>query len=91
MSLGKRGVQMMNGVEYHRIDDEGLHISIEGQPQLLAVDHVIICAGQLPARDLFDDLADSGIATSLVGGAFEAAELDAKAAINQSSYLAAAL
>jgi 2,4-dienoyl-CoA reductase (NADPH2) len=91
MSLGKRGVQMINGVEYHRIDDEGLHISIEGQPQLLAVDHVIICAGQLPARDLFDDLADSGIATSLVGGACEAAELDAKAAINQSSYLAAAL
>tara|TARA_B110000305_G_scaffold220263_1_gene261949 strand:+ start:1 stop:1314 length:1314 start_codon:yes stop_codon:yes gene_type:complete len=91
MSLAKRGVQMMNGVDYHKIDDEGLHISIEGQPQLLAVDTVIICAGQVPARGLFDDLASSDIETSLVGGAFEANELDAKAAIKQSSYLAAAI
>ena len=89
MSLARRGVQMMNGVEYHKIDDKGLHISIEGQPQLLQVDTVIICAGQLPARGLFDDLASFDIPTSLVGGAFEATELDAKAAINQSSHLAA--
>ena len=89
MSLARRGVQMMNGVEHHKIDDKGLHISIEGQPQLLQVDTVIICAGQLPARGLFDDLASFDIPTSLVGGAFEATELDAKAAINQSSHLAA--
>ena len=89
MSLAKRGVQMMNGVEYHKIDDKGLHISIEGQPQVLEVDTVIICAGQLPARGLFDDLASFAIEKSLVGGAFEAAELDAKAAISQSSHLAA--
>ena len=91
MSLAKRGVQMINGVDYQKIDDEGLHISIQGQPQLLAVDTVIICAGQVPSRGLFDELASSGIATSLVGGAFEANELDAKAAIKQSSYLAAAI
>ena len=91
MSLAKRGVQMINGVEYHRIDDQGLHISIDGQPQVLEVDTVIVCAGQTPARGLFDELAGSGIATSLIGGAFEAAELDAKAAIKQASYLAAAV
>jgi 2,4-dienoyl-CoA reductase (NADPH2) len=89
MSLAKRGVQMINGLEYHKIDDKGLHISIDGQSQVLEVDTVIICAGQLPDRDLFDDLASFDIETSLVGGAFEAAELDAKAAINQSSHLVA--
>ena len=91
MSLAKRGVQMMNGLEYLRIDDQGLHISVEGVPQVLAVDTVIICAGQLPKRSLYDDLAGTKIATSLIGGAFEAAELDAKAAIKQASELAAAV
>ena len=91
MSLAKRGVQMMNGLEYLRIDDQGLHISVEGVPQVLAVDTVIICAGQLPKRSLYDDLARTKIATSLIGGAFEAAELDAKAAIKQASELAAAV
>ncbi len=91
MSLAKRGVQMMNGLEYTKIDDQGLHISMDGIPQVLEVDTVIICAGQLPKRDLYDQLSDSGIDTSLVGGAFEASELDAKAAINQASYLAAAI
>ena len=91
MSLAKRGVQMMNGLEYLRIDDQGLHISVEGVPQVLAVDTVIICAGQLPKRSLYDDLAATNIAISLIGGAFEAAELDAKAAIKQASELAAAV
>ena len=91
MSLAKRGVQMMNGLEYTKIDDQGLHISMDGIPQVLEVDTVIICAGQLPKRDLYDQLSDSGIDTSLIGGAFEASELDAKAAINQASYLAAAI
>ncbi|MDC0003125.1 NADPH-dependent 2,4-dienoyl-CoA reductase [Porticoccaceae bacterium] len=91
MSLAKRGVQMMNGIEYNRVDDQGLHISIEGVPQVLDVDTVIVCAGQVPKRTLYDALADSGIATSLVGGAYEASELDAKAAIKQSSELAAAV
>ena len=91
MSLAKRGVQMMNGLEYHRIDDQGLHLSVEGVPQVLEVDTVIICAGQLPKRSLYDDLAGANIAISLIGGAFEAAELDAKAAIKQASELAAAI
>jgi len=91
MSLAKRGVQMINGVDYKKIDDQGLHIIVGGEPQLLAVDTVIICAGQLPDRHLFDQVGDLGIDASLVGGAFEATELDAKAAIKQASFLAAAI
>jgi 2,4-dienoyl-CoA reductase (NADPH2) len=89
MSLGKRGVQMINGIDYEKIDDQGLHVTVAGAPQLFEVDTVIVCAGQVPKRDLFDELSDSDIATSLIGGAFEASELDAKAAIKQASYLAA--
>jgi 2,4-dienoyl-CoA reductase (NADPH2) len=91
LSLARRAVKMLNGVEYHKIDDQGLHISINGQPQLLAVDTVIVCAGQLPLRALYDELQNSGLNVSLIGGAYEAAELDAKRAINQASYLAAAV
>jgi 2,4-dienoyl-CoA reductase (NADPH2) len=89
MSLDKRGVQMINGIDYEKIDDQGLHVTVGGVPQLFEVDTVIVCAGQVPKRDLFDELSDSGVATSLIGGAFEASELDAKAAIKQASYLAA--
>jgi 2,4-dienoyl-CoA reductase (NADPH2) len=91
LSLARRAVKMLNGVEYHKIDDQGLHISINGQPQLLAVATVIVCAGQLPLRALYDELQNSGLNVSLIGGAYEAAELDAKRAINQASYLAAAV
>ena len=91
LSLARRAVKMLNGVEYHRIDNEGLHISINGQPQTLAVDTVIVCAGQLPLRALYDELQHSGLDASLIGGAYEAVELDAKRAINQASYLAAAV
>ena len=89
MSLDKRGVQMINGIDYEKIDDQGLHVTVGGVPQLFEVDTVIVCAGQVPKRDLFDELSDSGVGTSLIGGAFEASELDAKAAIKQASYLAA--
>jgi len=91
MSLDKRGVQMINGIDYEKVDDQGLHVTVAGVPQLFEVDTVIVCAGQVPKRDLYDELSDSGIATSLIGGAFEASELDAKAAIKQASYLAAAV
>ena len=91
MSLDKRGVQMINGIDYEKVDDQGLHVTVAGVPQLFEVDTVIVCAGQVPKRDLYDELSDSGIATSLIGGAFEASELDAKAAIKQASYLAAAI
>jgi 2,4-dienoyl-CoA reductase (NADPH2) len=60
-------------------------------PSVLEVDTVIVCAGQLPRRGLFDEITAMGMEASLIGGAFEASELDAKAAINQASYLAAAI
>ena len=91
LTLQRRGVKMINGVEYQRIDDHGLHVLIGGQPSVMAVDTVIICAGQLPLRALHDQLLAQGIETALIGGAFEASELDAKAAIQQASVMAAAV
>ena len=90
ITLARRGVQMVNGVEYLRIDDAGLHARVDGQPKCFEVDTVIVCAGQLPLRTLYDELSAAGVRVSLVGGAFEAAELDAKRAIDQASRLAAA-
>lgn len=87
--LERKDVRMINGVEYQRIDDEGLHILINGQPQCLAVDTVILCAGQDPLRELHDGLKNAGRSVHLIGGADVAAELDAKRAINQASWLAA--
>jgi len=89
LSLAKREVKMMNGVSYQKIDDQGLHILRGDQPQLLDVDTIIICAGQESNRTLFDHLEAAGLNVKLAGGAFRAAELDAKEAINQASYLAA--
>ena len=89
LTLQRRGVKMMNAIEYRKIDDAGLHITANGQPDILDVDTVIICAGQEPLRELFDTLEAKGVSAELVGGAFEAAELDAKAAIKQASELAA--
>jgi len=91
LTLGRRGVNMMNGVDYVRIDDDGLHLLVANQPECLPVDTVIICAGQEPARALFDELSALGLSSELVGGAFEANELDAKTAINQASWMAAAI
>jgi 2,4-dienoyl-CoA reductase (NADPH2) len=90
ITLSRRGVKMMNGVDYVKIDDFGLHILVGGQPELLEVDTVIICAGQESKRGLFDELVALGLPAEVIGGAYEAAELDAKAAIKQASYLAAA-
>ncbi|HLP92754.1 MAG TPA: NADPH-dependent 2,4-dienoyl-CoA reductase [Saprospiraceae bacterium] len=81
LGLKARNVQMWNEVEYRRIDDEGLHIAIQGQEQCLPVDHVIICAGQEPLRELQAPLEAMGIPVQLIGGAKEAGELDAKRAI----------
>jgi 2,4-dienoyl-CoA reductase (NADPH2) len=91
MTLARRGVHLVAGVEYLRIDDEGLHTRVNGEPRLFEVDHVIVCAGQTPLRSLHDELQSRGVASRLVGGAFEAAELDAKRAIDQASRLAAEL
>lgn len=90
-SLAMRNVKMLNGCEYRKIDDDGLHVQINGEPQLLKVDHVVICAGQEPLRELEAPLQDMGIAVHLIGGADVAAELDAKRAIDQGTRLAASL
>ena len=89
MTLNRRGVHMVGGVEYLAIDDAGLHTRVNGEPRLFAVDTVIVCAGQTPLRALYDELLAAGVKASLVGGAFEATELDAKRAIDQASRLAA--
>jgi 2,4-dienoyl-CoA reductase (NADPH2) len=90
LTLQRRGVAMVGGVEYERIDDDGLHVLLNGEPRLYPVDTVIICAGQVPLRTLYDDLVAAGVSAQLIGGAFEAMELDAKRAINQATELAAA-
>jgi 2,4-dienoyl-CoA reductase (NADPH2) len=90
-SLQHRGVRMMAGVQYQTIDDQGLHITVGDKSQLLAVDNVVICAGQEPRRDLEAELRGAGVSVHLIGGADVAAELDAKRAIDQGSRLAAAL
>ena len=91
LALSRRGVKMMNGIVYQKIDDRGLHILQNGKPELLEVDTVIICAGQESERSLYEALERRGVSTSVMGGAYEAAELDAKAAIDQASRLAAAI
>ena len=73
------------------IDDSGLRIRVDGKEQTLPVDHVVICAGQEPRRELFDALRAAGVAAHLIGGADVAAELDAKRAIAQGSRVAAGL
>ena len=89
--LQKRGVHMIAGVDYRKIDDAGLHIRVDGQDRLIEADTVVICAGQEPRRELVESLAAAGIATTLIGGADVAAELDAKRAIEQGTKLALTL
>jgi 2,4-dienoyl-CoA reductase (NADPH2) len=89
-----RGVEAITGVRYDRIDGDGLHISFgrkHEKRRVLAVDDVVICAGQEPRRDLADELRAAGCSVHVVGGAHVAVELDAKRAINQGTRLAAAI
>ena len=94
-SLKNRHVQMVPGVTYRKIDDEGLHITVtpkgaeQGEDKVLPVDTIIVCAGQEPLRELQAGVEAAGIPVHLIGGADVAAELDAKRAINQGSRLAA--
>jgi 2,4-dienoyl-CoA reductase (NADPH2) len=90
-TLKAKDVTMLGGVTYERFDDEGLHITVNGQAQVLPVDNVVVCAGQEPNRTLADALIQAGIKTHIIGGADVAAELDAKRAIDQGTRLAAAL
>jgi 2,4-dienoyl-CoA reductase (NADPH2) len=98
--LKDSAVQMVPGVTYDKVDDAGLHIrvgatesqdSAPGEARVLDVDHVVVCAGQEPVRDLYDELVIAGVSAHLVGGADLAAELDAERAIEQGTRLAAAL
>ncbi len=90
--LKSKHVQMLAAVEYLGVDNAGLHISVGGgEPQVLAVDNVILCAGQTPLRELQVELEAAGVTVHLVGGADIAAELDAKRAIDQGSRVAAEL
>lgn len=90
-SLKARRVAMTSSVTYERIDDAGLHVTVEGQPAVLPVDHVVICAGQEPQRELLGALQAAGREVHLIGGADVAAELDAKRAILQGTRLALSL
>ena len=89
--LKMRGVQMLSGVTYQRIDDDGLHIQVGDQAQCLTVDTIVVCAGQEPRRELEAGLRAANMPLSLIGGADVAAELDAKRAIEQGTRVAAAL
>ncbi|SEB68177.1 NADPH-dependent 2,4-dienoyl-CoA reductase [Rhodococcus koreensis] len=89
--LTQRGVNMISGVNYRRIDDDGLHIIVNGAHRTLEVDTVIVCAGQDSRRDLYDELVALGANPHLIGGADGAAELDAKRAIRQGVELAATI
>ncbi|KIC11515.1 2,4-dienoyl-CoA reductase [Leisingera sp. ANG-M1] len=93
-TLKMKDVEFLGGVNYERIDEDGLHISFgeaRENPRLVPVDSIVLCAGQISDRSLADDLAQHGITAHVIGGADVAAELDAKRAINQGTRLAAAL
>ena len=89
--LKSKNVNMWNGVSYKRIVENGIEIERDGETMVLEVDNVVICAGQVPMRDLQQQLVDAGQSVHLIGGADVAAELDAKRAIRQGTELAAAL
>ena len=85
-ALKMKGVEMISGVTYHKISDKGLFISRENgeaMPELLEVDTIVLCAGQISNSELYDDLKSSGVDCHLIGGAKNAGELDAKRAIDQ--------
>ena len=90
-ALKRRNVAMISAVTYRKIDDEGLHITLKGKPQIIEVDTIVICAGQESKRDLAQELENAGMTVHLIGGAEHAVELDAKRAIDQGARLAAAI
>ncbi|MDB0325576.1 NADPH-dependent 2,4-dienoyl-CoA reductase, partial [Acinetobacter baumannii] len=89
--LKNRNVKMLAGVQYDKVDDQGLHITVDGKPTVLEVDNVVICAGQESFTAMYDQLKADGKNVHLIGGAKEAGELDAKRAIRQGAELAAVL
>lgn len=91
MVLRKGHVDMISGIEYQCIDDEGLHIIKNGDSQCLAVDNIIVCAGQVSVDETYQALTESNKQRYIIGGAYKAAELDAVSAIRQGVELAAKL
>ena len=95
VQLRNRDVDMIPGVQYRRIDDDGLHITVQtdngSEDRVLAVDNVVVCTGQEPFRDLSEELTRRGVITHRIGGADVATELDAKRAFQQGTEVAAAL
>ena len=89
IDLAKKGVHMLSKCEYVKVDDDGLHMLVGGEPEVLAVDNVVVCAGQEPNRTLAEQINNKTV--HLIGGADVAAELDAKRAIDQGTRLAAAI
>ena len=97
--LKQSGVVQIKGVTYVRVDDDGLHITVDGEPRVLDVDHVVLCTGQESVRFLYDEVLTAGSTgetgrsrrAHLIGGADLAAELDAKRAIEQGTQVAAAI
>lgn len=84
-SLKMKGVTNIGNVTYNKVDDDGLHIAVLDKPQVLDIDHVVICAGQEPNSDLYESLNSKHNNVHLIGGAHEAAQLDAKRAIKEAS------
>ena len=88
LSLKNKGIRMLKGVEYRNINQDGISISVDNKPTFIEADTIIVCAGQEPDRSLYESAKDE-FKKHLIGGAFEARELDAKIAIKQASELAA--
>ena len=88
LSMKKKDVTQINKVQYDKIDDEGLHYTREGDQKVIPVDNIIVCAGQVSVNNLHHTLKEKGFKVHLIGGAFEAKELDAKFAIDQGMKLA---
>ena len=82
-SLTMKRVNMLAQCTYEKVDDAGLHITVAGEPRVLDVDHVVICAGQVPLNTLGDELTATGVKVHVIGGALNAKELDAKRAIKE--------
>nr|WP_298410828.1 NADPH-dependent 2,4-dienoyl-CoA reductase [uncultured Halomonas sp.] len=91
VSLRHRDVKAIPGCDYLKIDDKGLHVRIDDRAMLLEVDSIVVCAGQEPVAELLEPLKSAGVSAHVIGGAIDAAELDAKRAIDQGTRLAAAL
>ena len=90
-ALENRGVEMIGGAAYRKIDDAGLHVTVDGEDRVIEADTIVVCVGQEPDRRLYDALRSRGVAATLIGGAEESAGLDALRAIDQGVRLAMAL